>query len=143
MKIETGRQLERAVAELGRALGLEVKTQVKLGRRVWGRERHIDVVLRHPGRHLRLGIECKYQGVAGTAEEKITATIEDIEAWPYRGLVVMHGDGFSRDFPSYARGKGKAITFDELADWLVGYFDLPEEYIEQAEMVLNGGVQDD
>ena len=139
MKIETGQQLERAVAELGRALGLEVKTQVKLGRRVWGRERHIDVVLRRPAIGLRLGIECKYQGVAGTAEEKITATIEDIEAWPFRGLVVMHGNGFSRDFPAYARGKGKAIGFDELADWLAAYFDLPDENVEQAEMALNGG----
>lgn len=139
MKIETGQQLERAVAELGRALGLEVKTQVKLGRRVWGRERHIDVVLRRPEIGLRLGIECKYQGVAGTAEEKITATIEDIEAWPFRGLVVMHGNGFSRDFPAYARGKGKAIGFDELADWLAAYFDLPDENVEQAEMALNGG----
>ena len=139
MKIETGQQLERAVAELGRALGLEVKTQVKLGRRVWGRERHIDVVLRRPEIGLRLGIECKYQGVAGTAEEKITATIEDIKAWPFRGLVVMHGNGFSRDFPAYARGKGKAIGFDELADWLAAYFDLPDENVEQAEMVLNGG----
>lgn len=139
MKIETGQQLERAVAELGRALGLEVKTQVKLGRRVWGRERHIDVVLRRPEIGLRLGIECKYQGVAGTAEEKITATIEDIEAWPFRGIVVMHGGGFSRDFPAYARGKGKAIGFDELADWLAGYFDLPDEDVVQAEMVLNGG----
>ena len=139
MKIETGQQLGRALAELGRALGLEVKTQVKLGRRVWGRERHIDVVLRRPEIGLRLGIECKYQGVAGTAEEKITATIEDIEAWPFRGLVVMHGNGFSRDFPAYARGKGKAIGFDELADWLAAYFDLPDENVKQAEMMLNGG----
>ena len=138
MEITTGRQLEEAVANLGRALGLDVRTQVRIGRRVWGRQRHIDVVLRSPEMRLRLGIECKYQGVAGTAEEKIPATIEDIEAWPFRGLVVFHGDGFSENFPPYLRGKGKAISFDELTDWLIEFFDLPTESYVQAELALNG-----
>lgn len=138
MEITTGRQLEQAVADLGRALGLDVRTQVRIGRRVWGRQRHIDVVLRSPELRVRLGIECKYQGVAGTAEEKIPATLEDIESWPFRGLVVFHGKGFSENFPPYLRGKGKAIAFDELADWLIEFFDLPDESYRQAELALNG-----
>ena len=143
MEIKTGRQLEHAVADLGRALGLDVRTQVRIGRRVWGRQRQIDVVLRSPELRLRLGIECKYQGVAGTAEEKIPATIEDIEAWPFRGLVVFHGEGFSKNFPPYLRGKGKALAFEELADWLIEFFDLPEDSATQTEMALNGGTQVD
>ena len=143
MEIRTGAQLEHAVADLGRALGLEVRTQVRIGRRVWGRRRHIDVVLRSPELRTRLGIECKYQGVSGTAEEKIPATMEDMESWPFRGLVVFHGSGFSQSFPAYIRGKGRAIEFEELADWLVEFFDLPDDSATQAELALNGGAQSD
>ncbi len=139
MQVNSGPQLERAVAAMGRALGLEVRTQVQIGRRVWEGRRHIDVVLRSPDLRLRLGIECKYQGVAGTAEEKIPATIEDIESWPFRGLVVFHGPGFSTNFPAYIQGKGKAIPFEDLAEWLTEFFDLPNNNARQTEMLLNGG----
>ncbi len=99
-------------------------------------------MLREPEQRLRLGIECKYQGVGGTAEEKIPATLQDIEAWAMRGIVVIHGTGFSRDFPAFARASGKVLSFDELADFLVDYFDLPMEAAQQAEMMLNGGQRD-
>ena len=36
MEIRTGSQLEHAVADLGRAMGLEVRTQVRIGRRSVG-----------------------------------------------------------------------------------------------------------
>ncbi len=138
MEIKTGRQLERAVAKLGRAFGLEVYPQHRSGRRIWGRARHIDIMLRDPEQRLRLGIECKFQGVPGTAEEKIPGTIQDINAWAMRGLMVIHGEGFSRNFPAFARASGKVIWFEELPDFLIDYFDLPMHYAEQAELLLNG-----
>ena len=139
--ITSGRELESAVAKLGRSLGLEVYQQHKTGRRVWGRARHIDIMLRDPEQRLRLGIECKYQGVAGTAEEKIPGTIQDMAAWAMRGVVVIHGDGFSQDFPAFARASGKVIWFEELPDFLIDYFDLPMHYAQQAEMALNGSLE--
>src|SRR5690606_30797206 len=87
----SGADLERAVVEIARGLGLQVRTQVGVGRRIWGAERRIDVVLTEPELRRSLGIECKYQGAGGSAEEKIPATIEDIRAWPIGGLVCFCG----------------------------------------------------
>ena len=138
MEIKNGQQLERAVIALDEALGLESRSQVAMGKRIWGRGRRVDVLLRHPDTGQRLGIECKYQNVPGTAEEKIPLTITDIEAWPIRGLIVVHGAGFSPDFRAFIRSTGKVIEFEDLANWLGFYFDLPEDSAEQAEMMLNG-----
>lgn len=91
----SGRELERACADLGRSLGLEVQTQVRVGRRVWGPRRQIDAIFIDRQTRRSLGVECKYQGVGGTAEEKIPATIEDIRAWPIEGIVCFSGPGFS------------------------------------------------
>ena len=87
--IASGTDLEREVARLAEDLGLRVGNQVKVGRRLWGAERRIDLVLRHADSGRSLGIECKYQGVGGSAEEKIPATIQDIAAWPIPGIVVF------------------------------------------------------
>ncbi len=138
MDISSGQQLERAVVQLGKALGLETSSQVAMGKRIWGRGRRVDVVLRHPKTGQRLGIECKYQNTAGTAEEKVPLTITDIEAWPIRGLVVVHGDGFSNDFKAFLRSSGKVVEFEDLANWLCFFFDLPIDRTEQADMRSNG-----
>jgi len=45
----------------------------------------------------RLGVECKFQATSGTAEEKIPATIQDIEHWPIPGIEVIDGEGFSKN----------------------------------------------
>ena len=141
MNITTGQQLERAVLELAQALGLEARSQVAMGKRIWGRGRRVDVVLRHPETGQRLGIECKYQNVLGSAEEKIPLTITDMEAWPIRGLVVLHGEGFSRDFKPFLRARGRIVEFKRLAEWLRFYFRLPREVGQRGEMQLNGTLE--
>ena len=98
--VANGDELARAVMNLGRELALEPMEQVRVARRIWGAERFIDVVLTHPQSRKTLGIECKFQGVRGTAEEKIPATIKDIEAWPIQGLVVFAGEGFTENMRS-------------------------------------------
>lgn len=87
--VRSGRELEQAVVELARSLGLETRCQVRVARRIWGAERLIDVVLTDPRDRRRLGVECKWQGVRGSAEEKTGVTLQDIDAWPIRGLVGM------------------------------------------------------
>src|ERR1700750_2256061 len=84
----------------GTLAGLPARGQVQCGRRIWGAERYIDWVLTHVDSRRRLGIECKYQGTAGSAEEKIPAIIQDISAWPIPGLVVFSGIGFSENIKS-------------------------------------------
>jgi hypothetical protein len=125
LAVANGDQLAQAVADLGRELGLEAMEQVRVARRIWGAERYIDVVLIYPQTRKTLGLECKYQAVRGTAEEKIPATIKDIEAWPIPGLVVFAGEGFTENMRSFLISTGKAVEFDELKPWLCLFFGLP------------------
>ncbi len=125
--VSSGNQLVQAVAELGRDLGLEVKQQVRVARRIWGAVRHIDIVLTDPQTRKTLGVECKYQGSGGTAEEKIPATVQDIAAWPIAGIVVFSGDGFTQNMKSFLISTGKAVHLSEVRPWLCLYFGLPLE----------------
>lgn len=112
------------VAELAEALGLETKTRVPMGRKIWGRKRTVDVVVSDPRQPLRLGISCMFQSEQGTAEERSLATLEDMEAWPIRGLLVFAGDGYSLGFTAYLRARGSAVGLEELETWLQFFFDL-------------------
>lgn len=120
----SGADLEREVASLADRLGLRVGKQIRVARRLWGAERRIDLVLRHPDSGRSLGIECKYQGVSGSAEEKIPATIQDIAAWPIPGIVVFAGPGFSDNMRAYLHSTGKAVAHEDLHGWLVLFFGL-------------------
>lgn len=112
------------MADIVLSLGLEVERQVRVGRRIWGAERRIDLIAKDRSTRTSLGIECKFQGTPGTAEEKIPATIQDIEAWPIRGIVVFSGDGFSERLKSFLISTGKALEVDDLEIWLKLYFGL-------------------
>ncbi len=122
--VTNGQELQKVVIEAAQSLGLKAVAEVKVGRRIWGAERKIDVVLTEPQSRLKLGLECKFQSVPGSAEEKIPATIEDIKAWPIRGLVVFNGPGFSENMRGYLISTGMAVDFKDLADWLKLYFAL-------------------
>jgi len=87
-------------------------------------EGRIDLVLTEPGQRKSLGIECKFQGGPGTAEEKIPATIADIAAWPIAGLVVFEGIGFTANMRSYLVSTGRAVEFSDLESWLRLFFGL-------------------
>ncbi len=120
----SGRELEQACAELSESLGLEVRQQLYVGRRIWGARRRIDLVLTDREQRRSLGIECKYQGKPGTAEEKIPATIEDIAAWPIDGVVCFTGPGFSDNMRAFLMASGKAVELADLETWLRLYFVL-------------------
>lgn len=122
--VTSGDALCKEVASLGRALDLVAQEQFRCGRRIWGAQRLIDVVLTHVQTGRRVGIECKYQGTSGSAEEKILATIQDISAWPITGLVVFAGAGFSTNMKSYLISSGRAVELDDLDAWLRLFFGL-------------------
>lgn len=125
--VSNGDDLVVKVLALAAELGLETRTQVKVARRIWGAVRKIDVVLTHRETRRTLGLECKYQGTQGTAEEKIPSTIQDIAAWPIPGIVVFAGEGFSPNMMSFLISTGKAVEFDDLKAWLALYFGLPDQ----------------
>ena len=122
---KSGRELEDAVTLLAQGLGLDVRRQVKVGRRLWGQERRIDLILTEQSQRKSIGIECKYQAVSGSADEKIPATITDIAAWPIPGLVVFSGVGFSSNMRSYLISTGRAVELPDLDPWLRLFFGLP------------------
>lgn len=125
LAVANGDDLVQAVVQLASGLGLESHQQVRVARRIWGAVRHIDVVLTHAQTRKTLGIECKYQKVSGTAEEKIPSVINDIAAWPIPGLVVFEGTGFTENMRSFLISTGKAVEFCDLKPWLCLFFGLP------------------
>ena len=130
LAVSNGDELAKAVVLLGKELGLETNEQVRVARRIWGAIRYIDVIVTHPRTRRTLGIECKYQAVTGTAEEKIPSVINDIAAWPIPGLVVFDGDGFTENMKLFLISTGKAVEFSELKPWLCLFFGLPLSSIE-------------
>ncbi|MDX9971477.1 MAG: hypothetical protein RBU21_00665 [FCB group bacterium] len=120
----TGKTLQCETCKIAENLGLEVRTEVPVGRRIWGAKRRIDVVLKDPSTRKTLGIECKYQSVPGTAEEKLPAVLKDIAAWPIRGIVVFSGPGFSENMKSYLHSSGLAVELIDLEEWIKLYFGL-------------------
>jgi PD-(D/E)XK nuclease superfamily protein len=125
--VANGDALCKAVVEVAASLGLSAREQFKCGRRIWGAERFIDVVLTHAETRRRIGLECKFQGSTGSAEEKIPAVIQDIAAWPIPGLVVFSGPGFSTNIRSFLIASGRAVDLEDLESWLRLFFalDLP------------------
>ncbi len=121
---KSGKALAAEVCRLAERLGLESVQEYKLGRRLWGAGRRIDVILRG-GNGKTLGIECKAQAESGSAEEKIPTTIQDIEAWPMEGIVVFAGEGFTENMKGFLRATGKAVEFHDLEPWLRLFFGLP------------------
>lgn len=124
--VHSGAELRGRVIEIAEQLGLVAKSEVRVGRRLWGAIRCIDIVLTRPDTGKTLGIECKYQGGGGSAEEKVPATIQDIAAWPIDGIVVFGGDGFSPNMVAYFHSTGKAVSLADVEAWLRLYFGLPE-----------------
>lgn len=120
----SGVVLQQKVMDLGGRLGLKAEREVPAARRVWGAKRRIDVVLTQEASGKRLGIECKVQTGGGSAEEKIPATLKDMEFWPIPGIIVIEGAGFSPNMVGYLMSTGKVIWYDDLEEWLRLYFGL-------------------
>jgi hypothetical protein len=127
LAVSSGQELARVVASLAISLGLEVRSEYQVGRRIWGAVRRIDVIVTHAQTRKTLGIECKYQAVTGSAEEKIPSTIQDIAAWPIPGIVVFAGDGFSSNMRSFLIASGKAVELEDVRPWLCLFFGLADQ----------------
>lgn len=76
--------------------GLSVYTEVALGKTIIGKNRLIDVFVLRQHDQRALAIECKYQQVSGTTDEKIPYALQDLEALWIPGILVYAGDGWSK-----------------------------------------------
>lgn len=122
IEITSHNELVKAVAEAVESLQLLAERKVPVGRTIWGSNRVIDVVAYDQNTGERLGILCRYQGTSGTTYEKIPAQIEDMRAWPIRGIVVLAGAEFTPEFKGFLRASGFAIDYEDLDAWLRLFF---------------------
>jgi hypothetical protein len=76
--------------------GLLVYTEVSLGKTIIGKDRKIDVFVVRRSDQKAIALECKYQEVQGTTDEKIPYTLQDLEALWIPGCLVYAGEGWSR-----------------------------------------------
>ena len=75
--------------------GLVVYREVNLGKTIIAKDRQIDVFVMRPVDQKAIAIECKYQDVSGTADEKIPYTLQDLAALRMPAAVAYAGAGFS------------------------------------------------
>jgi len=127
--LSTGASFEARVEKIIRSLGLSYLRQVKMGASILGRRRITDfLVYDDAGRSL--GIECKFQQVPGSAEDKLVHTITDFDARPVKHILVFGGEGFSRNIRGYLLSTGKAVELSQLRSYLVFYFSLERYFGE-------------
>jgi hypothetical protein len=75
--------------------GIQVFEEVNLGTSIIGKQRRVDLFILHPQERKAFALECKYQDVSGTADEKIPYTLQDLAALRMPSAVVYAGVGFS------------------------------------------------
>jgi len=127
--LSTGASFEARVEKIIRSLGLSYLRQVKMGASILGRRRITDfLVYDDAGRSL--GVECKFQQVPGSAEDKLVHTITDFDARPVKHILVFGGEGFSRNIRGYLLSTGKAVELSQLRSYLVFYFSLEQYFGE-------------
>jgi hypothetical protein len=76
--------------------GLVVYREVNLGKTIIAKDRQIDVFVMRPADQKAVAIECKYQDVQGTADEKIPYALDDLAALWVPGCLVYAGRGWSK-----------------------------------------------
>jgi hypothetical protein len=74
---------------------LVVYTEVCLGKTIIGKNRMIDVFVLRPTDQKAVALECKYQQVSGTTDEKIPYALLDLEALWIPGCLIYAGEGWS------------------------------------------------
>jgi len=76
--------------------GLVVYTEVSLGKTIIGKNRKVDILVLRKSDQRSLAVECKYQRVSGTADEKIPYALQDLDAMWIPGCLVYAGEGWSQ-----------------------------------------------
>lgn len=75
--------------------GIIVYTEVALGKTIIGKNRKLDILALRRADQRAIALECKYQQVQGTTDEKIPYALLDLEALWIPGCLVYAGDGWS------------------------------------------------
>lgn len=76
--------------------GVKVYSEIFMGKSIIGKNRRVDLLVVDENQNKAIAIECKYQSVSGTADEKVPYTLNDSKAMQMDAYVVYGGDGFSK-----------------------------------------------
>ena len=75
---------------------IKVYREVNVGKSIIGKNRRIDVFCLDAAHNEAFAIECKYQDVPGTVDEKIPYALDDLKSLPMAGCIAYAGSGFSQ-----------------------------------------------
>lgn len=75
--------------------GITVYREVYLGKTIIGKKRRLDILIIEEHSRVAMGLECKYQETAGTADEKIPYALTDMEQLDMPVCLVYAGKGWS------------------------------------------------
>jgi len=96
----TGGEYANLVASyLSRRFGprsLKVYREIRIGKTIIGKNRCIDIFCVADDSQRAFAIECKFQDVQGTVDEKIPYALDDLVALPVAGCIAYAGQGFSQ-----------------------------------------------
>lgn len=87
-----------------------VYTEVSLGKTIIGKNRKLDCLVLRKTDQRALALECKYQQVAGTTDEKIPYALLDLEALWIPGCLVYAGEGWSEGVLHTLQGSRLAVS---------------------------------
>ncbi len=90
--------------------GVIVYTEVSLGKTIIGKNRKLDVLALRKSDQRALAVECKYQAVPGTTDEKIPYALQDLEALWIPGCLVYAGEGWSQGVLHTLEGSKLAVS---------------------------------
>jgi hypothetical protein len=76
--------------------GLDVYTEVSLGKTIIGKSRRVDVFVVRQSDQQAIAMECKYQEGQGTTDEKIPYALQDLTAIRIPSVLTYAGRGWSR-----------------------------------------------
>lgn len=89
---------------------IQIKTEKPVGFRFIGKPRKLDIILQHEGKYL--GIEAKYQGVGGTAYQKLQYALDDLTVCPIPAIIIFAGKEIVQDIKARLIGSGRAIEVE-------------------------------
>lgn len=75
--------------------GLEVYRDVRVGKTLIGKERHVDIFVLHPETRTAVAVECKFQDRQGTVDQKLLYALQDLQGMPMPACMAYAGSGFS------------------------------------------------
>lgn len=75
--------------------GINIYSEVSAGKSIIGKNRSIDLLVVNQDENKAVALECKFQCVGGTTDEKIVYALKDAESMQMDNYIVYGGSGWS------------------------------------------------